>query len=487
MLRTSQARILSHSIVGSFLLKHTYTSIFTNTIRTPETNLKEKESLKNFVKSSIEEASESGLLFQEAIRRLVYSGDYDTPLYTVENAFKKGLTPSSRLLSMLINACVDNRRVDLAEKVHELITTSTLKPDTELWSAIIKIDNPLSILKRIRELGCEPNPTIYREIIRSCATDLPSKHFQKLVNLIKNDDTKLDFETYNLIINCYASKGLTEEAFDLLEELHEVMNIPSSTCYNELYEQFLAVGDKVKAKKILHMMVEDHSKLNDKTYNTMVKMHVIERNIQKAFISIEEMKKAGYEIDISTVKEILKACHTLEENDVISILDYIHQTQVTFDSEGWTLFIDANLQIKRIDEAKLLFKEMEESGHEPDFINYVNIILVSYTIGDEKTATLFYEKLLKRKLIESADDWNMILSVTIKSANIKIIMGVLNDFRESEHKPDRSSYRMLLETSLHLNDKSMARGVLSSMSKDEITDDGIWTLVEKSKVLSRLI
>lgn len=171
--------------------------------------------------------------------------------------------------------------------------------------------------------------------------------------------------TFHPILNALTKKKQVEEGWRVVEFMRENKIPLDVTAYNYILTAYCCVGDLTSAAGMLTRMVEEGLGADTRTYDALVLGACKAGKVDSAMVVLRRMADDGVPVLYSTHVHVINALLKLGyyEQAVEFVMSYAGRER-RLDTENFGILANRLIEMKRVDEAKVVVKEMIRRGLE---------------------------------------------------------------------------------------------------------------------------
>ncbi|KAK9761558.1 hypothetical protein K7432_013463 [Basidiobolus ranarum] len=352
--------------------------------------------------------------------------------------------------------------------------------DRLTWS-LNKNDNAETweLFKTIVEAGEEENmpSKLWPKLLRT---------FNKSVSGIEPDLSKCQ--------EILASISRVKAEFYTLQEFTPVLSV-LGLC--EPYE---------KVRLVLEDMLEKNLKPDTFACNLIINT-LRKQGPREAYSMLEFMREHDIPRDIKTYNILLKVCKIHKDLDYLNrIYDEMLSEGFTPDLKIYNSLIDANAKVRKLDKVEEFFKEMIKANVFPDVFTYSTLIHAYSKHGNLRKATQLYRTMLergvspnvityttllqafvKRKRLNMAEEvffqmlangiqpnlftWTTFISALLDDLNLEKAMSCYKEMKQTDIIPTKSLFTKLINAHAECFDPEGARQIYDDMISCKVQPD----------------
>jgi pentatricopeptide repeat protein len=271
-----------------------------------------------------------------------------------------------------------------------------------------------------------------------------------LVKAVKSDGAiPIDVVSYNTVLKGYARQHKLQEAFDLINSMHDTGVSSDEVTYSTILDACIAESCFDKAIEVIDSFIASGFVMNTVIYTTFMKGFVKMDMLEKAMALYRQMRQVG---DNPEGPESAKP-------DVIL----------------YSVLIKANCDQRMLEPALQLTKDMIEYGLEPDDM-IVNRLLdgCRHISNDETADKIFKEFIESGKIKPTLPTLATMVKIYGKCNRVvDAVRIVATAFEQFQLKPSVVLHTCLMSACARNHRLDLATAALDAMIKDGITPDGM--------------
>ncbi|KAF5183524.1 Pentatricopeptide repeat-containing protein [Thalictrum thalictroides] len=207
---------------------------------------------------------------------------------------------------------------------------------------------------------------------RKNAFDCLIAHLCKINNIdesLRVIDTMIEKEigvkacTFHPLLNSLTRKKCFEEAWLILAKMREIGIHIDVEAYNHILTAYCVNGDLMEASMVMEKILEDGLNADSKTYDALVMGACRVGKVEGALVLLRKMEDSGLPTLYSTHAHVIKSLVGL--GCFAQGLEFVMAfggRNKGLDTENFGYLLSCLVRRKRVEEAKLVFGEMEERG-----------------------------------------------------------------------------------------------------------------------------
>ncbi|XP_006286359.2 pentatricopeptide repeat-containing protein At4g04790, mitochondrial isoform X1 [Capsella rubella] len=273
-------------------------------------NLTVEDTILKFNKMHEElDAMPSSTSYEKLVKYSCDSNEVVTALNVVEEMSEAGLTISADILHSLLHAIDEVLEFDLVRRIHSIMCTKSVKPNTENFRSIIRLctrikdfEGAYIMLGNLKNFNLEPNSSMFNCILAGYFREKNVGSALMVVKQMKEAGVKPDSITFGYLINnCNREDAITK----YYEEMKQAGVQATKRIYMSLIDAYAASGQFEKAKQVL--VDPDVPAINQNELKSVLISALASRGKwADAFSIYEEMRKAECHIDPKSIISLIE-------------------------------------------------------------------------------------------------------------------------------------------------------------------------------------
>ncbi|GLJ26657.1 hypothetical protein SUGI_0518490 [Cryptomeria japonica] len=278
----------------------------------------------------------------------------------------KGAKPNPQTFATVLSACADLEDLDQGKEIHEAIISFEYESNVIVASALVDMyakcgsqENACEIFNNVRHRDVVLWNSMIAAHVYCGDIDNALKCFQNI--------PQRDTISWNSIIGGYARNGHTGEALKLFQEMPK-RNVIS---WNTMITGYSQNGHAEEALELFRRMQSAGIKPNSQTFAGILPACANLGYLLQGKEIHEEIIRSGYWLDVfmgSALIDMYSKCGSIES--AWCVFDKMPQQNVV----SWNAMIAGYAIHGCSNEALKLFKDMQESCVNPDYVTFVGIL-----------------------------------------------------------------------------------------------------------------
>ncbi|KAI7731204.1 hypothetical protein M8C21_011635 [Ambrosia artemisiifolia] len=304
---------------------------------------------------------------------------------------KAGICPNTETLNWLIQALVDDDRVEAAVDQYKRMGKKGCLADSRTYEIVVcgligknMLEQAFIVLNDVFENRCELESKFFTRVLpllfEMKEYDMGFRLFVKMRSL----NIVPDLSVYEVLIEYYCKNVCVDDAMDLFNEMISRDLKPSDRVFVDLVNGFCMLNKLREAKQLL----EDHQVTEVGSYNVLLRgycdcqsvgyadvvwlfQEMVEKNITNAlswniligYVSenqrndvvnkaLTRMIVSGYPPDSTTYSVLITGkCKSNEVHDALDLFHHVREEQWVVDSSCYDMLIESLCQMNKIQDA----------------------------------------------------------------------------------------------------------------------------------------
>ncbi|KAJ7290856.1 hypothetical protein O6H91_05G071700 [Diphasiastrum complanatum] len=379
----------------------------------------------------------------DKLSKLCEEGRLKEALHMLEFTVQQTTKPPIHAYVCLLKGC--SRRKALAEgkQVHALIVQSVLdsnivlantlvrmyskcgsvlhahevfsnmpQHDVYSWTAIIsayadsgEVEEAINLFQQMQETGLAPDKVLFVVVLKACARVAALEQGRQLHSEIVKRGFQSDVIVGSTLVNMYAKCGCTEDARELFDNMSE-RNVVS---WNAMIAGYAQNGLSKGALALYEQMKHEGMQPDNVTFVLLLKACASLSTIEQGKQLHSDIIKRGFQSEVvvcNTLVDMYAKCGCTE--DARELFDNMSERDVV----SWNAMIAGYAQNGLGKEALALYEQMKQEGMQPDNVTVVLLLEACASLAALEQGKQLHTDIIKRGLIQSVRDSNILLANT---------------------------------------------------------------------------
>ncbi|XP_010473062.2 PREDICTED: pentatricopeptide repeat-containing protein At2g26790, mitochondrial-like [Camelina sativa] len=360
-------------------------------------------------------------------------GKVTDALNLIDEMSGKGISPDLVTYNVLVSGLARNGYEEEAQEIYKRMKAGGPKPNAVTHNVIIeglcfarKVEVAEDFLSRL-EQKCPDN---YASLVKGyCESGLSKKAYKQFVRL----ERPLSKSVYNKLFFSLCMEGYLDKALDVLKKMWAYRVEPGRSMCGKMIGALCEINNVREAQLLFDTMVERGLIPDLFTYTIMIHTYCRLNELQKADDLFEDMKQRGIKPDVVTYTVLLNSYQKLdpETGSTGSVQGEEQKKRVSefwrkFTAAGigldvvcYTVLIDRQCKINKIEKATKLFDRMIESGLEPDMVAYTTLLSGYCRKGYIDKAVALVTELSKKDILLTEPFGDLVKRTALKLKRIQ--------------------------------------------------------------------
>lgn len=220
---------------------------------------------------------------------------------------------------------------DKACDLYSQILADGLEPDAVMYGCLMKFSVECGRTELSQELFSKA-PALdiqnYMSLIRAAGRDKDVDRAFAVLEKLKSSGAPVDIAAYNCVLDVCVSAGDMKRARALMADMQNISKLDKIT-FNTLLKGHCSQGDLLGAKIVLTMMSQAGLDPDDVSYNCLINAAVSSGKFAEAWSTIELMERNGVPVDHYTISIMMKSLkRTKDRRDVDRAMELLENSGV---------------------------------------------------------------------------------------------------------------------------------------------------------------
>jgi pentatricopeptide repeat protein len=418
--------------------------------------------------------------------------EVDNSMPLIDDFEEYSMPVSSIAVTILMNDCQKHQDLKAAYRVEKLAqihkTPFTMNAyDSFLVLCVSHGDNySFKLFEEMRKKG-KPSNGLCLGLIARC----PESKFCQFADVVadylrKTDD--MNIQAYSALMKVYATCGMYHKACDLYGHIVEDGLKPDSVMYGCLMKFAVECGRTELSQELSRAAPQ----LDIQNYMSLIQAAGRDRNIERAFRIVDDMKASGVNVDIAAYSCVLDVCVLAGDMKRARRLLTEMREVGSLDVVAYNTLLKGYCNSGDTATAMALLSEMDAAGLQPNDISFNCLINASAATGNFKEAWSLIEMMEGRGL--KIDNFTMsILMKVLKKARCPHSKDVAKAFALLDRSgvdvlADEVVLNVVLETCMRHRELTRLSTIFSSYMKSSRRPSlhTIGLLIKASSTLKRI-
>nr|GEX04210.1 hypothetical protein [Tanacetum cinerariifolium] len=313
---------------------------------------------------------------------------------------------SCLVINRFLSSLVKSDRVDEAISLFEnvVLRSRCCLVDTYSFNIVIsglcrtkEVDKAFGIFNKMRNFGCLPDSVTYNTLMNGCClVGKVDKAHELLTQVCRVDGCSLDVVAFTSVISGYCKLGKMEEALVLFDKMVSYGIRPNTITFNAIIDGFGKIGDMGSVLNMYEKMLNLGCTPDVITFTSILDGHCRVGELHQALKIWDEMNRRNLYPNIYTfsilINSLCKESRFSEARDLLRQLK--KRGDIVAKAFIYNPVIDGFCKAGNVDEANVIFKDMEEKRCKPDKLTFTILIIGHCAKGRMVEAISLFDKML---------------------------------------------------------------------------------------------
>ncbi|KAJ3672817.1 hypothetical protein LUZ60_006191 [Juncus effusus] len=211
-----------------------------------------------------------------------------------------------------------------------------------------------------------------------------------------------DLVVYNTLLGGFCSAGKMEDGILLLKDMRKKGLEPNVISYTTLIQGFCTKGRMESALNVFVEMSKSKIEADSITYSTLINGFCKLGQIKRGYDLLDEIMQKGFRVDPLAYFSLFIAHEKKDElEECLELLYKMNKSNCKADTSIYNVVIRLSCKLGELNQANILFNEMEINGVIPTLDTYVIIINGLAGQGDPIRASGYFKLMVEKGLFIS--------------------------------------------------------------------------------------
>lgn len=359
----------------------------------------------------------------------------------------------------LMTAFILCRKFKFAEEIWDDMTTLGFRPDVRTWTSLIDAyggiraaDQAFTVWHSMLSTGMKPDPLAYRAIM----------------------SVLFDAEKLDDCMNIFRSFQKQYSSF-LPDETSDVLLVYNSTIHGLLFRSKFA-----EAQALLQHMRDKGPRPDIVTYNTFLRYHGRNEELQALSGVLREIESLGLVGDVFTYSIVLSAMLKIRADAVQIVEDLMKQQGVVPNVAIYSTIIDHQMKecsMEGLKAALSLLNRMEQTENaRPNEVTYTSILAGLHRAKwlGAATAQMYMkeirDQMVSRGIQPNRVTYNILIQACLENPDAQALQHALGYYREMVKRRWRighDTWYLLLQGMVNMGEWDMAKTIVKEIEKGD--------------------
>jgi pentatricopeptide repeat protein len=322
--------------------------------------------------------------------------------------------------------------------------------------------------------------TTMSKVLRRLAKDRGYEESIDAFKRIEHFGVKKDVTALNVLIDALVKDNNIEIAQQTYLEFKNQI-APNLQTFNILLHGWYKTKQLDKAELTIEEMKEYGFSPDVVSYTSLVDFYCHDKRFRDVEKVLDEMKEKGCNPGLVTYTIYMHALGKAKEiNEALKVYEKVKEIGIVLDAHFYSSLIYILSKAGRSNDARQVFDDMPKQGTEPNLLAYNTIISVASKQNEEERALMLLKQMEEKGCNPNTDTYVPLLKMCCRLKRLKVITFLLNHMVKTNVGVGRETYSILiyglcksekLENACHYFEETVAKGF--------VPWDGVYKLLVK--------
>lgn len=402
-----------------------------------------------------------------------------------------------------ISYWIENQNLHDQKAGAESLVGDTANDDVDKISKILKkrFKSPDPVVQALNGCNVIVSESLVAQMLKRFSDEwIPAFGFFQWVKL--QTGFKHSPDSYNMMVDSLGKSREFALMWEIVEEMHKLgyvtlvtmtkvmRRISKAHRYEEAIEAFrrmeqfgvnkdvaalntlmdtLVKEQSVELAQNAYTEFKNHISPNLHTFNILIHGWCKARQLEKAQVTIEEMREHGFCPNVVSYTSVIEAyCYEKDFRKVDAMLEEMQEKGCPPNVITYTIIMQALGKAKQINEAIEVYEKMKQNGLVPDSSFYSSLIYILSKAGRLKDAQHLFDGMPKQGVTRNVWAYNTMITIACQHSQEEKALKLLKEMEDSQCKPDNGTYVPLLKMCCRLKRMKVISFLLNHMVKNDV-------------------
>jgi len=414
-----------------------------------------------------------------------------------EKLKNSGASINSMAYNALLDACIQCNDALRAAELFDQMTADGVA-DVVSFNIMLKIylragkhTEGQNLLRKMREMGLEPNKITYNELINAKVEAGDSQGVWELIREMKAQGVSPNSITCSILLKALTARASKEDVkltMDLVDRMEDPMD---EVMFSSFIEACLRIGqlDLLSQKMQKYARQGGLLAISAPTYGTLVKAYGMARDVERMWELWNEMEKRQVKFTSITIGCMVDAL--VKNRCVEDAWNLVHTINADPTRRGlvnniiYSSILKGFAMTKQTDRLFAVYTELLSQGVEANTVTYNTMIDACAHCGAMDRTPQLLADMRAANITPDTITYSTLVKGHCLSGNVSEAFQVLSQMNaDGKHKPDEILYNCLLDGCAKEHRLEEALQLYERMKQDDVKPSN-FTLCSLVKLLSR--
>ncbi|XP_042489448.1 pentatricopeptide repeat-containing protein At3g22670, mitochondrial-like [Macadamia integrifolia] len=328
------------------------------------------------------------------------------------------------------------------------------------------------------QTGCSYSADIFNLMVDILGKSKQFDLVWELVEEMVNFGGLISLGTITKIMRRLARAGRWKDAIETFRGIEQFGMRKDNYTMNLLLEA-LCKERSVEHAQAAFLEFKNEIPPDSRTFNILINGWNRARQMDKAWWTMEEMKRHGFQPCVVSYTSLIEAyCCEKDFRKVYAILDEMQAKGCSPNVITYTIIMHSLGKAKETHEAVEIYDRMKRNGCVPDTSFYNSLIYILSKAGRFQDARGIYEEISKSGNTPNVTTYNTLISAACEHSQEEMALKLLQEMEKNLCKPDLKTYAPLLKMCCRKKWMKVLFSLLNDMFKKDVSIElGTYTLL----------
>ena len=329
----------------------------------------------------------------------------------------------------------------------------------------------IKYIEEIELWGGLPHLYVLEKVVYILYTLGEVETIQKYLSLVRQKGVIPSARMYNLYVSSLSQAGRFEEAMRAVQEAKELgRNIYIGTL-NSLLRKTMRLMGSERALQMFETYKDEAIPVENRSYTIAIEICGKSRQLDRAKVYIEEMKRRGITPDIITYRTIIDIC--AKEGDKLSAWKYFNEMKYKrpLTRPIFSVLVGMLGMLREFKSVDAVLLSMERAGMQPSLYTYERLISSYISAGILDKAESLFERLSTMGVKPTLQTYNSFIRAFSEKKDLLKVEFYLKKLDESGKSRSLITYNTLIRAYGTLGRMSNVLDLYEEMKKKKVDPD----------------